>query len=261
MKKLKRKLKAAWTQARKRSADLKRNRAARAKLRKHVEGLERERARTKTRRRELRDEERKPKLTDEQREQRMEAAADKVELLETRIDQGYEQLEGLASKGVRIRGKLLRQRKRVRRYKQRRAKIREQRRDKSKSSKWFAIAEADCKDGTPVPQGIEDELIEHYRKVLDPMREKFGRGTITSGFRTGGANGWNARVGGVPDSYHVYTERMTAPATDVVFAMDTPSQWGAEARRLLAASGGVGQYNRSGFVHVDRRGYVSIWYE
>jgi uncharacterized protein YcbK (DUF882 family) len=47
------------------------------------------------------------------------------------------------------------------------------------------------------------------------------------------------------------------------FATGTPAHWATEARKIRTSKnsgqGGVGRYDRSGFVHVDNRGYKADW--
>ena len=61
-------------------------------------------------------------------------------------------------------------------------------------------------------------LTEFCERVLEPIREKFGPLTITSGYRPPAAN---ASTGGVPNSYHVYTADKCA--ADIVPVRATPS--------------------------------------
>ena len=59
---------------------------------------------------------------------------------------------------------------------------------------------------------------------------------------------------------HIYETGFESVAADMRFAKGTPAQWAAEAKRLRAKAGGkggVGRYDRSGFVHVDNRGYAA----
>lgn len=118
--------------------------------------------------------------------------------------------------------------------------------DKSASAN-FSIREFDCKDGTRVPKCAEDAVRELCRDILEPMRAKFGRCKVNSGYRH---RAYNRRIGGEPNSFHIYELRCDQVAADVRFERGTPAQWAAYARSLRGI-GGVGQYNRSGFVHVD----------
>lgn len=73
----------------------------------------------------------------------------------------------------------------------------------------FAVEEFE-KHGT-VPPGSMAILAGLCRTILEPIREKFGALTVTSGYRPADEN---AAIGGVADSYHVYTEDRCA--VDVV---------------------------------------------
>ncbi len=68
-------------------------------------------------------------------------------------------------------------------------------------SEHFTLAEF-CRGGEP-PAGSIPLAQEFCQKVLEPLREHFGAPVIiTSGYRS---PGHNAAVGGVADSYHVWT--------------------------------------------------------
>jgi zinc D-Ala-D-Ala carboxypeptidase len=84
--------------------------------------------------------------------------------------------------------------------------------------------------------------------MLDPLRKRFGPATIHSGYRSAS---YNSKVGGAPDSRHVYDRHPLTPAADVSFANGTPSQWSKLARELafIYGFGGVGTYGTH--VHVD----------
>jgi uncharacterized protein YcbK (DUF882 family) len=70
-------------------------------------------------------------------------------------------------------------------------------------------------------------------------------------------------IGGARHSQHIDEHDFESVAADLRFAKGTPAQWAAEAKRLrtknLRGKGGVGRYDRSGFVHVDNRGYKADW--
>lgn len=122
----------------------------------------------------------------------------------------------------------------------------ERAKQEDKASEHFLIEEFDCKDGTAVPRSAYPAVRRLAREVLEPMRDKFGRCGITSGYRT---RPYNADIGGASQSQHIYDDSPDSVAADAWFERGTPAQWADEARRL--GIGGVGQYNRSGFVHVD----------
>ena len=112
------------------------------------------------------------------------------------------------------------------------------------ASKHFRYSEFNCHSGGPVPEYMYPHLRDLCDRVLEPMRKKFGPAHITSGHRW---DWYNASIGGASASYHVYEDRKSQPAADVVFAKGTPAEWAAYARQL--GVGGVGEY--SSFVHCD----------
>jgi len=118
----------------------------------------------------------------------------------------------------------------------------------------FLLREFHCKDGTPVPAAAVPGVKRLVAQVLEPMRAKFGRCTVVSGYRT--AN-HNASVGGKPDSRHMYHNHPAEPAADLQFASGNPSQWTAEAERLMPNRGGIGTYPT--FTHVDIRPNRARW--
>ena len=68
-------------------------------------------------------------------------------------------------------------------------------------TKNFHSREFDCKDGTPVPKRDYNGLEALCRQFLEPMRKKYGRCTVHSGYRT---KSHNDAVGGASASYHRY---------------------------------------------------------
>lgn len=120
-------------------------------------------------------------------------------------------------------------------------------------SKNFSRSEFACHDGCgfdlPVP-----ELVAR----LQALRSLVGRPIyINSGCR---CKKHNAAVGGVPDSQHLFGR-----AADVVL-----TQGGMDSIELayllsmakrpdLFAHGGIGVYERAGFLHLDVRGYPARW--
>jgi hypothetical protein len=117
----------------------------------------------------------------------------------------------------------------------------------------FHIAEFDCNNGTPVPDGMEPHLRALCVQHLQPLRDSGGGVVINSGYRTAA---YNAAIGGASQSYHVYTLRGKSPAADHV-------QAGRSAYAVQAwheshnPFDGMGVY--SGFTHGDDRGYRSRW--
>jgi Peptidase M15 len=117
----------------------------------------------------------------------------------------------------------------------------------------FTLAEFHCCHGHCaqgfVPSAAVPALRKLVTQVLQPMRDRFGRCTVNSGFRTKLHNG---HVGGETNSFHRYKLHPSGPASDVKFATGNVNQWAAEARRLLGNNrGGIGRYPQQNFIHVD----------
>jgi hypothetical protein len=121
-------------------------------------------------------------------------------------------------------------------------------------SPHFNVREFDCHDGRKVPAVAVPALKRLARDYLEPMRAKFGPAKVLSGYRPAD---YNARIGGAKFSEHIYDHSPESVAADLVFSRGTPALWAAEADRLGA--GGVGRYDRSGFVHVDNRPVRARW--
>ena len=119
-------------------------------------------------------------------------------------------------------------------------------------SQNFVLAEFHCCRGHCAKESVPANAVPALRRlvtqVLQPMRDRFGRCTVHSGYRNASHN---QHVGGAPQSHHRYDVRPDAPAADVSFVNGSVNEWAAEARRLLGNVGGVGRYPSSGFVHVD----------
>jgi uncharacterized protein YcbK (DUF882 family) len=128
-------------------------------------------------------------------------------------------------------------------------------------SKHFVVEEFDCKDGTKVRPREYNGLEYLCRQYLEPMRRRFGPCTVHSGYRT---VNWNRRVGGEPNSYHIYPMHDgNDQAVDVSFARGNAARWHAMAnsirRRKRRGRGGLGLYVRSNFVHIDIRDFAANW--
>lgn len=128
-------------------------------------------------------------------------------------------------------------------------------------SPHFRVSEFRCRDGTVVPNHVEDILGDDLcRQVLEPLRLQFGPCHILSGYRH---RAYNARIGGASDSRHIYLDdRHRGLAADVYFARGNVGAWAlAASQRLdrLSWGGGVGTYVRQGFVHVDTRKVRARW--
>ncbi len=135
-------------------------------------------------------------------------------------------------------------------------------------SPHFVVEEFDCRDGTRVPGGAEDDLELLCRWWLEPLRARFGRVTVHSGYRT---KTYNELVGGARHSVHRMQTPMAghdgqrgyllATAADVSCAGGSSVLWQQWAARHRATSphlhehrrGGIGSYRN--FVHLDTAGH------
>lgn len=117
----------------------------------------------------------------------------------------------------------------------------------------FNINEFACKDGTPVPDNLECNVIV-LAQNLQILRDELGEPLkILSGYRT---PAYNKKVGGKPASQH-----LKAAAADLSCKSKTPKQVHALIEKLIAEKkmkqGGLGLY--PGFVHYDIRGSKARW--
>ena len=121
----------------------------------------------------------------------------------------------------------------------------------------FVLAEFHCCGrghcpAASVPADAVPALRRLVREVLQPMRDRFGRCEVHSGYRNAAHNG---HVGGATQSRHRYDLFPAEPAADVSFASGTVEDWARLARRRLRRDvgdvGGIGRYPTSGFVHID----------
>lgn len=109
----------------------------------------------------------------------------------------------------------------------------------------FNINEFACKDGTPVPDNLECNVIV-LAQQLQIIRDNLGqRLSILSGYRT---PEYNKRIGGAKQSQH-----MQAAAADLTTPNKSPKQLHTLIEKLIAEgkirNGGLGLYK--GFVHYD----------
>jgi hypothetical protein len=132
-------------------------------------------------------------------------------------------------------------------------RIPQARADDSRLSPHFALPEFACKDGTKVPKASVPALTRLCAEVLEPLRERFGRCTVMSGYRH---SAYNRRIGGAKFSQHIYDLHPGSVAADLTFERGRPSEW-ADAADPLCANGGLGRY--PGFVHVDNRPGKARW--
>ena len=119
----------------------------------------------------------------------------------------------------------------------------------------FRVAEFNSPDGSPVPSASHAPLKRLCVKVLEPLRETFGKAVVLSGFRT---PAHNLRVGGPEDSIHIFTLNPLQVAADVRFENGTPAEWAELAEALKAP--GIGRYDDMRYLHIDlRQGPVARW--
>jgi hypothetical protein len=89
-------------------------------------------------------------------------------------------------------------------------------------------------------------------QTLEEIRARTGRPiTVTSGYRP---REYNREVGGASNSCHI-----DGLAADIYCDGLTTEQLLAISEQVIGYRGGVGYYPRSGFIHVDLRGYEARW--
>lgn len=123
----------------------------------------------------------------------------------------------------------------------------------------FKASEFYTHDGTPCPILARNAIVRLCKDYLEPLRAKFGTAYVLSGYRH---ELYNQQIGGARHSQHVYENTFESVAADMRFARGTPAQWAAEAKKLRTkhgGKGGIGLYVRSGFVHIDNRGWKADW--
>ncbi len=120
-------------------------------------------------------------------------------------------------------------------------------------TKNFKLSEFACKDGTPVPSELFDnvsELARNLQVIRDDVKSAI---SVNSGYRT---PSHNASVGGKPNSYH-----LKAMAADIVVDGLRPSELAKLIKGLMDSGsikrGGLKAY--STFVHYDIRGHYATW--
>jgi uncharacterized protein YcbK (DUF882 family) len=119
----------------------------------------------------------------------------------------------------------------------------------------FRLAEFNCPDGTAVPGAAHAALKRLCVQLLEPMRAQFGVAKVISGFRS---DRHNAKIGGPPDSIHLYALDPQQVAADVRFETGTPEEWTAFADGLKAP--GIGRFDDSRYIHLDnRKGTAARW--
>lgn len=106
----------------------------------------------------------------------------------------------------------------------------------------FKVREFACNDGS------DEILIDgNLVRYLQRERELYGATSITSGYRD---PEYNAKIGGVPNSQHVYGK-----ASDIMCKNGSPLEVAMTAEAM--GMGGIGLY--SGFTHIDTRNGKSRW--
>jgi hypothetical protein len=119
-------------------------------------------------------------------------------------------------------------------------------------SAHFHSNEFACRDGTPAPSHAYDELRALCHDYLEPLRGRYGRTVVRSGYRT---PAWNRRVLGAPDSFHVYRRERYGAAADVTCERGHAPDWHA----FLAALDPPGLGHYVDHVHVDNRHGHARW--
>lgn len=120
-------------------------------------------------------------------------------------------------------------------------------------TKNFKLSEFGCKDGTPVPPHLYDN-VQELATNLQVLRDHIGIPLhINSAFRT---ESYNSKVGGSPKSQH-----KLAKAADLRTDKHTPKQLAKIILQLIEegkmCEGGVGTY--PSFVHYDVRKTKARW--
>lgn len=144
----------------------------------------------------------------------------------------------------------------------RKRKIRE-RADKGQITPHFHLNEFHTKDarGSAVPVSSWPAVIRLCKDYLEPMRAKFGVCTVISGYRH---RAYNSKLSGAAvNSQHIYDETPASVAADTRYPRGSPQEWVAHAKKLrtqLGNKGGIGRYDRDGFIHIDNRPSAFDWH-
>lgn len=139
-------------------------------------------------------------------------------------------------------------------------------------ARGFTWSEVRCTDGT-LPRGVRmRRRFRRQARLLNRLRNRIARKygipatnvsiIVNSWYRS---PNYNARIGGAR-----YSEHVEGRATDVQIYVRlrngrrvklAPSYVGKLAARYVPAfqRGGIGVYTRSGFTHLDHRGYTARW--
>lgn len=120
---------------------------------------------------------------------------------------------------------------------------------------FFVLREfAQRRPGAVAPDRAAIAIARLCCAALDPVRRRYGRTRINSGYRT---RAHNAAVGGATASHHLYDLLPDTPAADFRCASGTPREWAAFLDDLSKGRWGIGVY--STHVHVDRRDDRARW--
>ena len=115
----------------------------------------------------------------------------------------------------------------------------------TKLSEHFTVREFACSDGSDEIR-IDPKLVDYLEKI----RAHFGKPVrITSGYRS---PAYNAKVGGVKNSYHV-----KGMAADIV--IDGVKSRDVAQYAETIGCGGIGWYEKSNFTHIDTRAGCVRW--
>ena len=115
----------------------------------------------------------------------------------------------------------------------------------TKLSEHFTVREFACSDGSDEIR-IDPNLV----KCLEKIRAHFGKPVrITSGYRS---HAYNAKVGGVKNSYH-----MKGMAADIVIDGVKSKEVAQYAETI--GCGGIGWYEARNFTHIDTRSGCVRW--
>ena len=115
----------------------------------------------------------------------------------------------------------------------------------TKLSEHFTVREFTCSDGSDEIR-IDPKLVDYLEKI----RSHFGEPVrITSGYRS---PAYNAKVGGVKNSYH-----MKGMAADIVIDGVKSKEVAQYAETI--GCGGIGWYEARNFTHIDTRSGCVRW--
>jgi Peptidase M15 len=159
-------------------------------------------------------------------------------------------------------GEIAEDREALERMRKRRRRIREAAERNDKPSPNFSWAEFDCNDGTPIPEKSKPAIRHWCLTVGEPVRARYGPVHVNSGFRH---KLYNARIGGEPNSVHIYDfPGRLPPEDDGAVAVDFRCERGSPRDWYEFTAGkadGRGLY--ATFHHADNRNRIgwpdSIW--